>query len=80
MQKFHDKSVSTCFLQLKEYTEQEEELARVEAEITILTQDNSDYRDRLSNLEEKLRLKKIEISNMEMEIKKFETSRRVSSK
>lgn len=61
---------------LKEYTEQEEELARVEAEITILTQDNSDYRDRLSNLEEKLRLKKIEISNMEMEIKKFETSRR----
>merc|ERR1719350_1777980 len=63
---------------LKEYTEQEEELARVEAEITILTQDNSDYRDRLSNLEEKLRLKKIEISNLEMEIKKFETSRRSS--
>ena len=66
--------------QLKEYTEQEEELARVEAEITILTQDNSDYRDRLSNLEEKLRSKKLEISNLEMEIKKFESSRRVSRK
>ena len=67
-------------MQLKEYTEQEEELARVEAEITILTQDKSDYRGRLSNLEEKLRLKKMEISNLEMEIKKFETSRRVSRK
>ena len=67
-------------MQLKEYTEQEEELARVEAEITILTQDNSDYRDRLSTLEEKLRSKKLEISNLEMEIKKFESSRRVSRK
>ena len=67
-------------MQLKEYTEQEEELARVEAEITILTQDNSDYRDRLSHLEEKLRTKKLEISNLEMEIKKFESSRRVSRK
>jgi len=61
---------------LKEFTEQEEELARVEAEITILTQDNTDYRDRLGKLEEKLRLKKIEISNMEIEIKNFESSRR----
>ena len=67
-------------MQLKEYTEQEEELARVEAEITILTQDNTDYRDRLSHLEEKLRTKKLEISNLEMEIKKFESSRRVSRK
>ena len=64
--------------QLKEYTEQEEELARVEAEISILTQDNTDYRDRLGKLEEKLRLKKIEISNLEIEIKNFESSRRVS--
>lgn len=52
----------------------------MEAEITILTQDNSDYRDRLSTLEEKLRSKKLEISNLEMEIKKFESSRRVSRK
>merc|ERR1711971_838058 len=61
---------------LREYTEQEEELARVEAEITILTQDNTDYRDRLGKLEEKLRLKKIEIPNLEIEIKNFESSRR----
>ena len=65
-------------LQLREYTEQEEELARVEAEITILTQDNADYKGRLHDIEEKLRMKKIEISNLEIEIKKFEQDRRVS--
>ena len=79
-EKNEDLSSSIFVLQLKEYTEQEEELARVEAEITILTQDNSDYRDRLSTLEEKLRSKKLEISNLEMEIKKFESQRRVSRK
>ena len=41
---------------------------------------NDDDDSSSSNLEEKLRSKKLEISNLEMEIKKFESSRRVSRK
>ena len=64
--------------QMTEYTEQEEELARVEADIAILTHENEDYQERLRSLQMKIEEKRREITILESKIKEFENTRIVS--
>ena len=64
--------------QMTEYTEQEEELARVEADIDILQHENEDYQERLRSLQMKIEEKRREITILESKIKDFETNRIVS--
>ena len=68
------------FFQLDEYTKQEEELASVEGEIQILTHENEDYKRRVDQVMEKIEQKKIEISQLEIEYKRFQSERNVSRK
>ena len=63
---------------MNEYVEQEEQLARVEAEIDILTHANQDYQERLRNLQMKIEEKRREITVLESKIKEFERERVVS--
>ena len=63
---------------MTEYTEQEEELARVEADIDILNHENKDYQERLRSLQMKIEEKKREIRDLEFQIKEFENTRVVS--
>jgi len=70
MPKYHD------YLRLlDEYTKQEEELASVEGEIQILTHENEDYKRRVDQVMEKIEQKKIEISQLEIEYKRFQSER-----
>ena len=65
------------FFQCKAYEDQEEELARVEAEIAILTHDNQDYQERLRNMQIRIEEKKREISDLEIKIRDYEYKKKV---
>ena len=60
--------------------EQEEQIARVEAEITILQHDNDDFQKRLSSIQMKIDEKRSEISRLEAQIREYETKRQVMLK
>ena len=59
--------------------EQEKEIGRVEADITILQHDNRDYEQRLSSIEMKISEKRTEISRLENQIREYETKRQVDA-
>jgi len=63
---------------MREYQEQEEHLARVDAEIDILKHENTDYEDRLRGIESKISSKKSEILELESKIQKFENDKRIA--
>jgi len=58
-----------------EFMEQEEQIARVEAEITILQHDNDDFQKRLSSIQMKIDEKRSEISRLEAQIREYEIKR-----
>jgi len=58
-----------------EFMEQEEQIARVEAEITILQHDNDDFQKRLSSIQMKIDEKRSEISRLEAQIREYESKR-----
>ena len=57
--------------------DQEEHLAKVDAEIDILSHENQDYQTRLQGLQVKISQKKQEISDMERQMNSFENEKRV---
>jgi len=63
---------------MREYQEQEEHLARVDAEIDILKHENNDYEDRLRGIQTKISSKKSEILELESKIQKFENDKRIA--
>merc|ERR1712227_789955 len=58
-----------------EFMEQEEQIAGVEAEITILQHDNDDFQKRLSSIQMKIDEKRSEISRLEAQIREYEIKR-----
>ena len=57
--------------------EQEKEIGRVEADITILQHDNIDFEQRLRSIEMKISEKRTEISRLEAQMREYETRRQV---
>ena len=57
--------------------EQEKQIARVEAEITILQHDNDDFQKRLSSIKIKIDEKRSEITRLEAQIREYESKRQV---
>ena len=57
--------------------EQEEEIARVEGEIQILTHENTDYQERMTMLLSKMEEKKNEIEQLEFKIREYASNRKV---
>ena len=70
----------SSFLQLDEYREVVVDLAEVEGEIDILAHENDDYKRRVDQVIEKIEQKKSEISQLELDYKRFQSERNVSKK
>jgi len=61
---------------MREYMDQEEHLAKVDAEIDILNHENQDFQSRLQGLQIKISQKKQEIADMERQMNSFENEKR----